>query len=85
MPRWQIHVISRIHRIDPDERRAGVRFGPVPVEQLERVGRGDVRQRRHHEHVGEEDRPAVEPARAGPNARVVQANVVPASGSALFR
>ena len=36
--------------------------GRVPAEQQERVRRRDLRERRHHDDVGEEDRPAVDPA-----------------------
>ena len=55
------------HQRDPhdrpdDDRRFGfAEF--AEAEELERVDGRDVRQRSHHDHVGEEDRPPVHPAR----------------------
>ena len=63
-------IADPAHQHDPEhrshERGALVGFGPVPAEELEGVDRGDVGERGHHEQVGEEDRPAVEPAGGGP-------------------
>ena len=49
------------HRGDDDRRFGFAEFGEA--EELEGVDRRDRRQRGHHDHVGEEDRPAVHPAR----------------------
>ena len=54
------------HHGDPQHGRGhdrGGRFGEFcETEELERIDAGDVRQRGHHEHVGQKDRPAVHPS-----------------------
>ena len=59
------------HHGDPDrgddaDREERVR-GAVPVEQQEGVLAGDVGERRHHDDVRDDDRPAGDPARARPH------------------
>ena len=62
MPRQQIQVITTIQTtpmsVTPNVGRA------VVAEQLEGVEARDLRQVRHHDHVGDDDRPAAHPARA---------------------
>ena len=60
---------DRGHDHDPDdaderdrERSIG---GRLPVEEQERVEAGDLREVRHHDDVGDDDRPAADPAGPG--------------------
>src|SRR5581483_1140781 len=59
------------HQHDPDD-RAGDDYPDVvdavgPAEELVGVDRGDVGQRGHHDHVREEDHPAVDPPEVRPH------------------
>jgi len=53
----------------------------VRTEEQEQVLPGDLREARHHQHVGSDDRPTAQPAGARPERLVAQVNVVPQSGS----
>ncbi len=85
MPRWQIHVISRIQRMQP------TRPAPLWVSAqcqpnslyvyVDAISPSDAITSTSARKIAQ---PFTHPV-AGPNARVVHANVVPASGSALFR
>ena len=56
----------------------------VEPEEQERVPAGDLGEVRHHEDVGEEERPAEIQPTHGPNAFVTHVKVVPQSGSTRF-
>ena len=85
MPRWQIHVISRIHRMQPTS--------PAPVcasaqchSKSWNVYSAAISPREAITSTSARNtaQPFTHPT-VGPKARVVHANEVPASGSALFR
>ena len=66
MPITQIAVITAI-QMHADERHGEGRVGrALPVDEQEPVEAGDLRQVRHHDDVGDDDRPAADPA--GPRA-----------------
>ena len=66
MPITQIAVITAIHSTPTSVTAKTESAAAVPADEQEAVEPGDLRQVRHHDDVGDDDRPAADPA--GPRA-----------------